>query len=73
MNIGREAADFERPIKMGYQRKLKFAIFRTSTRKWETIFEEASAFASKVGEENIANITTSCDHSDSLVTVWYWE
>lgn len=54
------------------KRKLKFKYFRGSIKTWEKLFDEATDFANSVGEENVMNITTSCDHSDSVVTVWYW-
>jgi hypothetical protein len=51
---------------------VKYKLFRTSYKKWEELFEEAAGFASTLGDRLI-NITQSCDHSDSLVTVWYWD
>ena len=52
--------------------KIQFEAFRTSTKYWETIFREASEFASKLGQERLINISHSCDYGDSVVTVWYW-
>ncbi|MGI9518708.1 MAG: hypothetical protein ACR2NP_16745 [Pirellulaceae bacterium] len=57
---------------MGIRTKLKFKYFRGSMKTWQTLFEEAATFASKQGEQSILNITTSCDHHDAVVTVWYW-
>lgn len=52
---------------------LEFRIFRGgSFTSWEQLFSEAAAFASSVGEVNIAAITQSEDKSDGLVVVWYW-
>lgn len=58
---------------MGIRGELKFKVFRTSTKLWQTLFEDAAAFATQIGPDRVQNITTSCDHSDSLVTVWYWD
>lgn len=40
---------------------------------WDTLFAEAAAFASQVGEDRLINISHSAQHSGhGIVTVWYW-
>jgi hypothetical protein len=42
-------------------------------RSWETLFEEAAAFATEIGRERLINISSSGDASGrGVVTVWYW-
>jgi len=52
---------------------VRFKTFRTATERWEQLFSDAAEFASAIGDQQIINITTSCDQYDSLVTVWYWD
>ena len=52
--------------------KVRFEIFRSSTKSWQSLFEEAAQFASKIGQQRVINISHSCDHSTGVVTVWYW-
>ncbi len=53
--------------------KVKYEVFRGTLSIWESLFKEASEFASSVGPDRVINISHSCDHSDGVVTVWYWE
>ena len=57
---------------MGLRGKLQFKVFRSSTKYWETLFSEAADFANTMGVDRVVNISTTCDHGDSVVTVWYW-
>jgi hypothetical protein len=52
--------------------KVRFEIFRSWTSSWEALFEEAAAFASRVGPDNLINISHSEDGNEGVVTVWYW-
>lgn len=49
-----------------------FKVFKSSVKRWDKLFEEASHFASQLGERQVINISHSCDHSDAVVVVWYW-
>jgi hypothetical protein len=40
---------------------------------WDTLFEEASDFATGIGRERLISISHSEDHSDGVVVVWYWQ
>ncbi len=52
--------------------KVKFESFRGLFASWETLFTQASEFASKIGKERVINISHSDNHSKGVVTVWYW-
>jgi hypothetical protein len=41
--------------------------------KWEALFTEAAAFASKLLPERLITISHSESGGDSVVTVWYWD
>lgn len=49
-----------------------FKIFRSSTRSWEALFEEAAEFASEVQPEHLINISHSEDNNEGVVVVWYY-
>ena len=40
---------------------------------WETLFEEASNFATGIGRERLISISHSEDNNDGVVVVWYWQ
>jgi hypothetical protein len=50
-----------------------FKFFRSSFMKWEALFTEAAAFASKLLPERLITISHSESGGDSVVTVWYWD
>ena len=52
--------------------KVKFEIFRGIFASWDTLFTEASEFASKIGKDRVINISHSNNHKNGVVTVWYW-
>ena len=52
---------------------VKYEVFRGTLATWETLFREASEFATSIGRDRLINISHSCDHSNGVVTVWYWE
>ena len=52
---------------------VQYKVFRGTLASWEALFQEASRFATVVGRERLIGISHSCDHSDGVVTVWYWE
>jgi hypothetical protein len=47
-------------------------MFQSMTKSWESLFEEAAAFATEIGRERLINISSSGDGGRGLVTVWYW-
>ncbi|MFK7767181.1 MAG: hypothetical protein AB8B55_08160 [Mariniblastus sp.] len=48
-------------------------MFKSSTKSWQTLFDEASQFATEIGAGRMINISHSCDHSTSVIVVWYWD
>ncbi|NNE98836.1 MAG: hypothetical protein HKN25_07430 [Pyrinomonadaceae bacterium] len=53
---------------------LKYEVFKSSWESWDKLFAKASEFATRIGRENLENISVSCCGSDQgVVTVWYWE
>jgi hypothetical protein len=40
---------------------------------WDSLCEEAAAFATEVGRERLINISVSEDRGDGVIFVWYWE
>ncbi len=51
---------------------LAYRIFRGTLATWDDLFTRAAGFASEIGPERVVNISHSADHSDGVVTVWYW-
>ena len=51
---------------------VQFRLFRSSMSSWESLFEDAAAFATSIGRENVISISHSEDQNDGVVTVWYW-
>lgn len=53
--------------------RVEHRTFESMMRSWETLFEEAAAFATEIGRERLINISSSGDASGrGVVTVWYW-
>lgn len=52
--------------------KLAYKMFRGTLATWDSLFSEAAAFANELGPERVLSISHSEDHSDGVVTVWYW-
>ena len=40
---------------------------------WDTLFDEASNFATSIGKERLISISHSEDNNDGVVVVWYWD
>jgi hypothetical protein len=40
---------------------------------WDALFQQAADFASDIGPDRLISISHSSDHSDGIVTVWYWQ
>jgi len=53
--------------------KVEHRTFESMMKSWESLFEEAAAFATEIGREHLINISSSGDTSGrGVVTVWYW-
>lgn len=53
--------------------KVTYTHFRGTLKTWDTLFHEAAQFASTLGKDRLISISHSADHSDGIVTVWYWQ
>jgi hypothetical protein len=56
----------------GTGRYVHFQFFKSSFKSWESLFEEAAAFAEGIGPERLIGISHSEDENSGVVTVWYW-
>ena len=54
-------------------RVVNFEIFRSETKSWSDLFNDASRFATEIGSENLINISHSWEGVQGIVTVWYWD
>lgn len=52
--------------------QVAFEVFRSRMSSWETLFNEAADFASRLPEGQLINITHSEDQNDGVVVVWYY-
>ena len=52
--------------------RVAFEVYRGTLASWQDLFQQAADFASQVGPEHVITISHSCDHSEGVVTVWYW-
>ena len=56
-------------------------VFASSSKSWEALCDEASAFASEVGRERLINISVAASGGNEVfgfggtgvIVVWYWE
>lgn len=46
--------------------------FRGTFKSWKQLFQEASDFATEVGQERLISISHSAEGAEGIVTVWYW-
>ena len=53
--------------------EVKFRIFKSWTKSWETLCAEAAVFASEKGRERLISVSLSEDQHEGVIVVWYWE
>jgi hypothetical protein len=55
--------------------QVRFKLFKSSFKTWESLSEEATAFATDVGRDRLINISVSQADSggQGVIFVWYWE
>ena len=53
--------------------KIAYRIFQSKVKSWNSLFDKAGAFATKLGKERLINISHSESGANGIVTVWYWE
>jgi hypothetical protein len=52
--------------------RVRYQVFRGIFTTWQTLFEQAAAFASRLPPDRLISISHSEDKDDGVVTVWYW-
>lgn len=52
---------------------VKFEVFRGVMATWPQLFEQAAAFATRIGRDRLITISHSEDKDDGVVAVWYWD
>lgn len=56
--------------------RVKFKVFQSSMTSWESLFNEAAAFATEVGRDRLIGLSHSEGGRDwganGVITVWYW-
>ena len=52
--------------------RVAYEKFRGTMATWDELFARAAEFATTLGQERLISISHSADHSDGVVTVWYW-
>ena len=50
-----------------------YKIFKSQSKSWDQLFNEASQFANQLGEQRLISISHSCDQYEAVVAVWYWD
>ena len=53
--------------------QVKHQIFKSWTKSWDTLCEEAARFASEKGRDRLINLSVSEDQNEGVIVVWYWE
>jgi hypothetical protein len=51
---------------------VNYRVFRGTWTSWETLFNQASEFASLLNARQLISISHSADGAEGVVTVWYW-
>jgi hypothetical protein len=51
---------------------VRFKTFRGTFATWQQLFSDAAEFATRIGAERLITISHSADHSEGVVTVWFW-
>ena len=52
---------------------LGYEVFRGAWISWGELFRQAADFASRIEQGRLLGISHSCDRTDGVVTIWYWE
>ena len=50
---------------------VKYKEFRGAFSTWESLYKEASEYATKIGKDRLINISQAV-HAVPVVTVWFW-
>ena len=52
--------------------QVKYKFFKATLKSWDNMHAEVAEFATMIGRERLINISNSSDHSEAVITVWYW-
>ena len=53
--------------------QVKHQIFKSWTKSWDSLCEEAAKFASEKGRDRLINLSVSEDQNEGVIIVWFWE
>jgi hypothetical protein len=53
--------------------QVKYRLFTSMVKPWDTLCAEAAAFASEKGKERLITISVSADGGKGVIVVWFWE
>ena len=55
--------------------QVKHQLFKSTFKSWDSLCEEAAAFASEVGRDRLINISVAQGETGGrgVIFVWYWE
>lgn len=55
--------------------RVRHKLFKSSLKSWDSLCEEAAAFATELGRDRLINISaTQADAGgQGVIFVWYWE
>ena len=51
---------------------VKYELFRSGFKSWDSLFATAAEFATQIGRERLIGISHSEDKQDGVIAVWYW-
>ena len=51
---------------------VRYELFRSGFKSWDSLFAQASEFATRIGRERLIGVSHSEDKHEGVVTVWYW-
>ncbi len=53
--------------------RVQYRSFRSYTKSWNRLCDEATAFASTIEKSRLINISISADGGRGVICVFYWE
>ena len=55
--------------------RVQYKLFESSFKSWETLCDEAAAFATTIGRERLINISVTQGDTGGkgVIFVWHWE
>src|SRR5512142_2371894 len=60
------------PIAIPAKRRVSYQYFQSALDSWDTLFQRAADFASRLEPEQLISISHSEDGNDGVVAVWFW-